>query len=432
MLQEIDLEDGKVSWLGGIVIDRSRAISICDEIVSDQEKLQHHIRVYRDNRLRNFLSKGQVEHFLVTSQDEEREVQLAFEDEFDSFGDWLSPIFAAQYSFVLAKMVEQKELRVVECLLDGRRWVRPAHEEFCFDPTRRIVARLIDSLEEMRRRSETEKLGPPQVKGALARGQLSKLLEMLPSHLGDELSRAFHLVREAYIDANNKHDDPELALAILDVARPLAMRSAQLRHTFDEDSRKLRELKAEAEQNYAKLIIFGKPLEITKAGAKFGDRFIRAQDVTSLRWGAMSNAGGISGMAKYVFVVGADRGPAIAADWTAKETKEQDDFFHQLTYAGLLYLMTPCIENLRRELDAGNRIRIGPAVATRYGLEIVIKGWLSDKSHIIAWPLIKTDLQYGILTFSDPSNRKASATMSMMDTDNAVTLHWLIKLRGKT
>lgn len=431
LLQEIDLEDGKISWMGGSVIDRSRALSLCDEIASNEVALSNHVRVYRDKRLRDFLSRGVVDHFLVSPHDEEREAQDTFEDEDDEFGDWLSPVFAAQYNLVLAKMVEQKEMQIVECLLDGRRWVRPQHEELCFEATKRIVGRLIEGLEETRKLATTQKLGPPEIKSALARGQLGKLLEMLPNHFSEELSSTFYLIRGASIDANNKHDDTDLALAILEVSRPLAMKSAQLRHHYEEDSKQLRELKAEADKNSAKLTMGGKPLEITKAGARFGERFIPAQDVTSLRWGAMANAGGRAGMAKYLVVVGANRGPAIKVEWTTQETKEQDEYFNQLTYAGLLHLMTPCIENLQRELDAGQRIRIGPAVATRYGLEVKVKGWFSDKDHVIGWSSVKTDLQHGVLTFSDPANHKASVTMPMMDTDNAVTLHWLIKLRGK-
>jgi hypothetical protein len=431
LLQEIEIEDGKISWLGGIFVDRSRAISLCDEIISDQGLLEHHVRVFRDKRLRDFLSRGSIEHFLVASQDEEREAQSAFEDEFDSFGDWLSPLFAAQFGLVISQMIDQKELKIVECLLSGRRWVKPQHEEVCFESARRMVVRLIDGMEDLRKSAESEKLGPPQMRSALAKGQLGKLLELLPNNFSDELSRAFYIVRGVSIDLNNKHDDPELALAVLEVARPLAMKSAKLRNHYEEDSKQLQELKAEADKNSAKLMMGGKPLEITKAGARFGERFIPAKDVTSLRWGAMTNAGGRAGMAKYVVVVGANRGPAISVEWTTQETKEQDDHFNQLTYAGLLHLMTPCIENLQRELDDGQRIRIGSAVATRYGLEVKVKGWFSDKDHVIGWSSVRTDLQHGVLTFSDPANHKATVTMPMMDTDNAVTLHWLIKLRGK-
>lgn len=431
LLQEIDLEDGKISWLDGMVMDRSRALALSDEITSSAETLRHHARVYRDQRLRGFLSRGALEHFLVTPYDEEREAQIAFEADYDGFGEWLSPIFSIQYNLVLGKAVEQQALTAVECLLDGRRWVKPQHEEACFEQTKRIVVRLIDGLGDLEKRSATEKLGPAQVQSALARGQLGKLMEMLPNHFSEELSKTFYSIRGLTLDANNKHDDPELALALLELARPLALKSAQLRHHFDEDWKKLQDLKAEADKQSAKLTMGGKPLEITKTGARLGERFIRAEEVTLLRWGAMTNPGGREGMAKYVVIVGAERGPPINVEWTTKETKEQDDFFNQLTFAGLMHLMPHCIENLQKELDTGQRIRVGPAVATRYGLEVKVKGWFSDKDHTISWSNIKSDLRSGVLTFIDQANQKASVVMGMMDTDNAVTLHWLINLKGK-
>jgi len=431
LLQEIDLEDGKVSWMNGMVIDRSKVLALCDEIVSNQDLLNHHVRVYRDKRLRDFMSRGDLDHFLVTPFDEEREAHNAFEDRSDGFGDWLSPLFAAQYNRVLGKVVEEGDLLAVECMLDGRRWVRPQHEEACFEQTRRLVARQIDELDRLRELSEVKKLSLHFVRDALAKGNLGKLLELLPNHFSEELSKTFYTVRGVSIDANNKHDDPEAALELLELSRALAMKSAQLRHHFEEDAKKLAELKAEADKQSAKLVMGGKPLEITKLGARLGDRFINAQEVTTLRWGAMANAGGREGMAKYVVFVAADRGSPIAVEWTTKETKEQDDFFNQLTYAALLHLMTPCIENMQKELDSGQRVRIGSAVLTRGGLEVKVKGWFSDKDHLISWSNLKTDMRSGVLTFTDQTNSKASAVMKMMDTDNAVTLHWMINLRGK-
>ena len=93
-----------------------------------------------------------------------------------------------------------------------------------------------------------------------------KLLELLPDyHFFEQLAKTFYLIRSASIDANNKHDDPDTALAVLDTVRQLAMKSPQLRHKFDEDWKKLQELKSEQDKHSAKLTIGDKPLEITRA-----------------------------------------------------------------------------------------------------------------------------------------------------------------------
>jgi hypothetical protein len=327
--------------------------------------------------------------------------------------------------------VDLKELRVVECLLGGRRWVQLQHEEACFEHAKRAIERLIENLSIALSRFEAERLDLSQMKTELRFGNLIKLLELLPHHFFEQLAKTFYLIRSVSIDANNKYNDPDTALAVLDTVRQLAMKSPQLRHKFDEDWKKLQELKSEQDKHAVKLTIGDEPLEIAHAGARFGDRSIRADEVTSLRWGALLNAGGRSGMTQYSVVIGADQGTSINIEWTTRQSKEQDDYFGNINFAALVYLMDHCIANLRKRLDGGARVGIGPAVATKNGLEVKIKGWFSDKDHIINWADLRSDMRAGMLTFSDRTNAKANATMAMKDTDNAIVLHWMANMEGK-
>lgn len=327
--------------------------------------------------------------------------------------------------------MDLKELRVVECLLGGRRWVQLQHEEACFEHAKRAIERLIENLSIALSRFEAERLDLSQMKTELRFGNLIKLLELLPHHFFEQLAKTFYLIRSVSIDANNKYNDPDTALAVLDTVRQLAMKSPQLRHKFDEDWKKLQELKSEQDKHAVKLTIGDEPLEIAHAGARFGDRSIRADEVTSLRWGALLNAGGRSGMTQYSVVIGADQGTSINIEWTTRQSKEQDDYFGNINFAALVYLMDHCIANLRKRLDGGARVGIGPAVATKNGLEVKIKGWFSDKDHIINWADLRSDMRAGMLTFSDRTNAKANATMAMKDTDNAIVLHWMANMEGK-
>lgn len=431
LLQEIELEDGVISWMDGMRLDRSRALALCDEICVDTKTLQHHWLVYRDQRLRDFLGRGELEHFLVTPNDEERDVQTAFEENRDGFSTWLSPIFSTQYNLVLGKAVDQGKVQIVKCMLDGRRWVQLQHEEACFEQTKRVIARLIERLAGLAKRFETDKSVVAQLKCELMRGQLLKFLGLLPSHFFDQISETFYLIRGASVDANNKHNNPDMALALLDTVRLLAMKSPQLQHKFGEDWKKLQELKAEQEKHSAILTFGNKPLEITRSGARFGDRVIQADEVTTLRLGALLNAGGRSGMTQYTVVIGADHGAPIFIEWTTRQSKEQDEHFAALKSATLVYLMDRCVANLRKNVDSGARVRIGRTVATRYGLEVRIKGWFSDKGHVISWADLQSDMQAGMLVFTDRTNAKASATMAMKDTDNAIVLYWMANNKGE-
>jgi tetratricopeptide (TPR) repeat protein len=55
LLQEIDLEDNRVKWMPGLHIDRSRALSVCDEL-RDPYKQNYHHQIFQDGRLRHFYS----------------------------------------------------------------------------------------------------------------------------------------------------------------------------------------------------------------------------------------------------------------------------------------------------------------------------------------------------------------------------------------
>jgi hypothetical protein len=62
LLQEIELEDGRVEWMPGVRIDRSRAISICDELINEA-RLGYHHHVFQNKALSAFLQRGDLQHF---------------------------------------------------------------------------------------------------------------------------------------------------------------------------------------------------------------------------------------------------------------------------------------------------------------------------------------------------------------------------------
>lgn len=130
LLQEIDLEDGAVSWLPGVTVDKSRAIGLCEEL-NDELKRVYHWLVYQDKPLLDFLSTGSHAHFLVDEHDLRLMTLESLEDEDSGFREWLGDTFAPQFDRVLSKAIVSGNLGVLECLLDGRRWVPPSMEDRC-------------------------------------------------------------------------------------------------------------------------------------------------------------------------------------------------------------------------------------------------------------------------------------------------------------
>jgi len=63
LLQEIELNDDKVSWLGNCALDKSHALALEDELYNE-DKRRYHWAVFQNKRLLRFLTHGDIEHFL--------------------------------------------------------------------------------------------------------------------------------------------------------------------------------------------------------------------------------------------------------------------------------------------------------------------------------------------------------------------------------
>jgi hypothetical protein len=146
-LQEIELEDGSVPWLPGVSIDKSRAMGVCEEL-NDEDKRAFHWYVFQNRPLLAFLCQGSHEHFLVDEEDSPLDIIEILDEEAKGFREWLSEPFAAQFDRVLSKAIDARNLVVLECLLDGRRWVGASHADKCFESARRLVDRLLAPLRE--------------------------------------------------------------------------------------------------------------------------------------------------------------------------------------------------------------------------------------------------------------------------------------------
>jgi hypothetical protein len=106
LLQEIDLEDGAVSWLPGVSIDKSRAISVCEEL-NDEDDRAFHWYVFQNKPLLGFLCRGSHEHFLVDEEDSPLDIIEILDEEGVGFREWLSEPFAAQYDRVLSRVLRE-------------------------------------------------------------------------------------------------------------------------------------------------------------------------------------------------------------------------------------------------------------------------------------------------------------------------------------
>ena len=426
LLQEIELEDGKVDWMPHLIIDRSQAIKLSEEMDDDSLRKFHHL-VFENKPLLDFLSKGTLELFIVDPD----ESPIAFLDTLESnsdFASWLSKRFTPQYDLVLGQVIEKNFIPEVECLLSGRRWVLPEDEDKCFEYSHRTLNRLLDPLRNAREQARNEKPNPVAVKNLLTKDSLSELISKLPIAFQEEKSEAASLIRGISVDSYNVHDDADLAMTILSLSSPFVERIPSLLHRFQEDTAALKERIQDAHKDEAFITIKDAPYNITRSGVRFGDVSIDAQDVEAIRWGALIT--NEHGRKKYSFkmvVTGARSKTAVIEWYSINNIEEQERLFNDLVNAAFSYIIPNITDKVKNDLERGKVIRIGGVPLSGDGVTFTIDGWFSFKPKLCPWGRLRADLENGELILTDPANKKARVSMSLRDTDNAFIIYMMAK-----
>jgi hypothetical protein len=226
LLQEIELNDGKVGWLDNCTLDRSRAQKLDDELL-DPIKARYHWFIYQDKSLLRFLTRGDIDCFLCPDSDS-HELTLAQMDEEPDFRAFLSKPFAGQYNALLARAIKDRTLRIVQAFFDARYWVQRSGEDACFEGTSRRVEEIVASIRSKEVEGRTRKPSLPEIEAYLREQSLPDLFNLLPtaftSHQRDVVATLLQLA----VTCNNKHDDPELAKAVLRLCKRFTCRDVAL------------------------------------------------------------------------------------------------------------------------------------------------------------------------------------------------------------
>jgi len=243
LLTEIDLEDGMVEWMSGLVIDKSKAISLCEEL-NDETKKEWHWAVFSYKPLLDFLHKGSYEHFFV----DEFNSPLAIVDSLESdqdFCDWLSIPFSKQFDLVLTKTLDaitsspiDNELNLLKCLLDGRRWVSIAYEDKCFENSRRAINELLVPLREISGISEEKAISLKEINYIIENKKIAGILNLLPVYFNDYRDEAVSLIHNIAINCSNL----TIAQSILELTNLFDYKSVSLDERLKQDFHFLKEL----------------------------------------------------------------------------------------------------------------------------------------------------------------------------------------------
>lgn len=248
LLQEIDLEDGVIPWIEGLVVDKSRAIGLCDELNNDTLRWWHW-NVFSCKPLLNFLHNGSYEHFIVDKDESPLDIIEILEDD-DDFRDWISVPFSKQFDLVLSSTLEvlsksssDDDLNVLKCLLDGRRWVSSSYEDRCFENSRRIVNNMLIPLRDLTESANNKSPSLSELKKNIEGKAIYKIFNILPVYFNDYRNEAVSLIRDISIRSFNIDSDCEQAKAILDLTRLFSHKTVVLNDRLKDDFKEIEKIR---------------------------------------------------------------------------------------------------------------------------------------------------------------------------------------------
>jgi tetratricopeptide (TPR) repeat protein len=425
LLQEIDLEDGKISWLNSKVIDKSRAIGLIDSL-NDENYKNYHSIIYQKKFILNFLSKGDISLFLMEPCDEIEEFIDALKYD-DGFEEWFSPIFAKQFDAIFKRVLKSNNPDLYRLMISGRHWVNDAHLSNLFSSSYDEISKLLDCLREAAKSSEKIKPAYQGISDMLAVTGLQRILLPLPPQFIDLQEEAAKLVRGIAINAMNKHKDSAVSKDILDLAKTLIPKGSKMTFDLKEDTETINEIIASEKKDESALTIGKVNTSIKKEGVRHDAQFIPADKVEALCWGASATRGQYSTTYLYKFsFIG--NGQTINVSWSgSKEGDQSKELFDQHVNALFSFILPHTMDLVKNQLDRGSAIMIGGCRLTKANVQFETKGWFTSKSHSVPWNKLKVDLSNGELILRSIDNYSEKVSMPLMTTPNSFILFSLVK-----
>ncbi len=433
LIQEIELEEGKISWLENIHVDKSFAISLCDEL-NDPKKFQRHLIIFKNKPLLEFLTKGSYEHFLVSENSSELETILYLEND-SNFLEWLGGIFSNQFDRLLTDSISSRRISTIECLLDGRRWIPESMEDLCFTNAKKSLKKLLTPLTDLEEKSEKKLVSIDDLNQVLEYSSVLSILNLLPVFFEEEQNQAVGILRNLAINANNIHGDTELAKKIIEKAKLFKFRSPSINKKIDEDYKTIQELINEERKDEAKLTSGTTIWHITKEGVRLGDVFIPTNIVKSIVFGVDSpkSRSNLTWTFRLSFISNDNKKVEYKWNSSLEKIEENEKHYKKLISATLIYIAPNLLKTTIKSMEDGATIQMGPCLLSNDGISFEKTGWFFTKKHFIEWYHVKTKVEDGILSIYDRRSPSISINITIATTENSFLVSFIsdIKKEGK-
>lgn len=426
LLTEIELEDGAISWIPSLVIDRARAITLCDEIL-DQSSWQKHLNIYNNRALMNFLHTGNIEHFTLSRDDHSDKTLDLLRDD-PEFTHWLSQYFSEQFNIVAQKLISTNKLACIRALFSGRNWSTHEGIELSLTNSRRVLETKINLIEDFYARSQKRMGSLSELKSILERTKLIEIINEIPIQLQDIQNKTSNTLRKISILAVNNYDESELGKSILNIISDIKIKSDAVTKQIADDIKTIDNILKEEEKYEVKLVSNNVAWQITKNGIAHGEIFVNKEHITSVRWGMNSLDNGRS--RDYLIAFTGKENREHKFNWTASKNLDQnDEFFMNYVRASIAYIVPTLCGKISDKLNAGETVIIDDILLTKTDIRIRVKKWFSTSEVIVKWANLEADISQGCVWLYDKLNSKTKFSLSIRDIPNAVLFEFLIDLQ---
>jgi hypothetical protein len=423
LLQEVELEDGLLPWMDDIAFDKSKIISSLDELGNEEAK-EYHWRIYQDERLLNFLSKGQIELFTEPPSPELINIKIEIRDD-EEFATWLGKYYSKQYDKLLCIAIQKNKTSLISVLLSGRIFTADHQVDLCYEKSHQALHNVLQQFRDAENQAEKILPSYQTISTLITNSGLDEYLLKLPYQFKDLQTEFAQLMRNISISCNNEHDDSELSKKFLNLGLAYTPKNSSLALKMKEDENKIDEIIAKEKKKESHLTFGSLTSKITKDGIQHGDSILKTKDISSIRWGVLVTRGNYS--TTYNFLLAAKgAGKEIKITWDAtNEIEKQQNLYEKQIDAIIQFILPSIVERIKNKLSNGSSEIIGPCRVFKDKVQFETKGWFSNKSHELKWAEVETEFKSGMINLYDKRNPSVNVEMSLRDTDNAFVLRFL-------
>jgi tetratricopeptide (TPR) repeat protein len=392
----------------------SHDINLLGKLFNDQDRKWHSV-IYSCKPLLNFLTRGDIRHFLADETYSPLVALCAIEADMEGFERVIGGAMAAQFDYALTAAISASDVDFIEALLDGRRWVGANQEDLCFEGSVRAASKLLASLRNVALIVDTNPVTVERFREVLEENDLAKIIALLPQPFQPTLEEVSSLAQDIAISTCNDHGNKEAAKQLLDMVRPLLLKSASLVHSIDEGRKALDELIAEDNKHDASLTYGGQDYTITRKSVSFQGQILPVDEATSLRWGVTISGNATTPAYSFVLAVSGKYGPPLSLSWTtANNVEKQRELFDKMSNAAMHYILPKVLQSIRSRLAAGEQVQVGAATLTESGVLFPPTGWFSSKLEHVEWPNIRSRLENGNVILTDMRSGKVKLTAASL------------------